>query len=266
MPTINYGYAVRGEWAGPADEKPAITGAKFLQTLDTLSGIDPLFSGWQVYRNWQIAEDDRPRLLPLETARNRITEIVESGISLDDFNEPTPGYGYTVGATFGARGARRVAFSAWTGDQTFKLEFGEWNVASDLSIVTYPRFKGALLAISAAWDAKWAYAHAVRQDKVKVPVALAAGVPAFIIESPPPVPIDPTFPKSMFHVPWIVYLSAQHAADLKQVPEILSERTPDGGLLMSATTDRLDASNPEHVRRARILAETLIASTGYLSR
>lgn len=265
MTTINYSYAVRGEWAGPADEKPIVTGAKFLQTLDTLNGIDPVFSGWQVYRNWQIAEDDQPRSLPLDTARNRITEIVESGISRDDFNEPTPGYGYIVGATFGARGARRVAFSAWTGNQTFELKFGEWNVASDLSMVTYRVFKGALLAISAAWDAKWAYAHAVRQDKVKVPVAFGGGVPAFRIESPPPVPIDPTFPKSIFHVPWIIYLSGRRAAGLKLTPEILTERTPDGGVLMSATKDRLDPTNPEHVRRARVLAETLFACTGYSS-
>jgi hypothetical protein len=265
MTPINYGYRVQGEWVGPADEKPAVTGAKFLQTLDALSGIDPLFSGWQVYRNWQIDEDDQPRLLPLDTARNCITEIVESGISRDDFNEPTPQLGYSVGATFGARGSRRVAFLAWTGNRTFKLEFGERDVASDLSIVTYARFKAALLAMIAAWNAKWAYAHAVRRDMVKVPVAFAPGVPAFRIESPPPVPIDPTFPKSVFHVPWIIYLSAQRAADLKLTPEILTERTPNGGLLMSATTDRLDPTNPEHLRRARILAETLIARTGYSS-
>jgi hypothetical protein len=39
----------------------------------------------------------------------------------------------------------------------------------------------------------------------------------------------------------------------------LAERTPDGGLLMSAATERLDPTNPEHVRRARILADTMIA-------
>ena len=266
MTTINYSYRVQGEWVGPADEKPAVTGAKFLRTLDALSGNDPLFSGWQIYRNWQIAEDDQPRQLPLGTARNRIMEIVESGVGRDEFNEPTPAYyGYTVGATVGARGPRRVAFSARTGNRTFELEFGEHDVASDLSIVTYPRFKAALLVMSVAWDAQWAYAHAERQDMLKVPVAFAPGVPAFRIESPPPVPFDPTFPKSIFHVPWIIYLSARHAAGLKLTPEILTERAPGGGLLMSATTDRLDPTDPEHVRRARILAETLIACSGYSS-
>ena len=34
MAPINYRYFVRGTWAGRADEKPAVTGAKFLKTLD----------------------------------------------------------------------------------------------------------------------------------------------------------------------------------------------------------------------------------------
>jgi hypothetical protein len=46
MTTNNYEYAVRGKCGGPKAEKPAIFGAKFLRTLDALSGIDPLLSGW----------------------------------------------------------------------------------------------------------------------------------------------------------------------------------------------------------------------------
>jgi hypothetical protein len=143
----------------------------------------------------------------------------------------------------------------------FGLSFGERNLASDLSMVTYPLFKAALLVISAAWDAQWAYARAYRNEVVEVPMDLAPGVPAFRIDSATQVPIDPTFPKSVFQVPWIICLSAKHAAGVRVAREILTERTPDGGLLMSVTTDRLDPMNPAHVRRARILAETLIACT-----
>ena len=85
------------------------------------------------------------------------------------------------------------------------------------------------------------------------------------IESVTQVPIDPTFPDTIFHIPWIAYLSAERAAGLTLAREILTERMPDGGLLMSATTDRLDPMNPEHVRRARILAEILIACAGEIS-
>jgi hypothetical protein len=61
----------------------------------------------------------------------------------------------------------------------------------------------------------------------------------------------------------MIYLSAEHAVGVTLGREILTERTPDGGLLMIATEERLDPTNPEHVRRARILAETLIDRTGY---
>jgi len=262
MTQINYRYAVRGSWVGPADEKPAVIGTKFLQTLDALSGIDPLFTGWQFTGRWQIPEERRLSFVPLADARDRLAEIVESGVYIDDFNKPCPEYGHSVMAVAGARGPRRVAFAASTKRQSFYLSFGEHNIASDLSIVTYPLFKAGLLAISSAWDAQWAYAHACRNDMVMVPVAFAPGVPAFRIDSASPVPLDPTFPKSVFHVPWIVYLSAERAAGVPPTREILTERTPGGGLLMSATTDRLDPMNAEHVRRARFLAETLIACTG----
>ncbi len=265
MTPTNYRYFVRGQWAGPADEKPAATGAKFLQTLDALSGIDPLFAGWQFTGRWQFPEEHRSSFVPLAAGRKRIAEIVEGGVYIDDFNKPRPEYGHSVIAVAGARGPRHVAFAASTKRQSFALSFGEYNIASDLSIVTYPLFKAALLAIRASWDAQWAYAQACRNDVVKVPIDFGPGVPAFRIDGAPQVSLDPTFPKSIFHVPWIIYLSAQHAAGVTLAREILTERTPDGGLLISATTERLDPTNPEHVRRARILAETMIACTGYSS-
>ncbi len=262
MTSVNYRYSVRGSWSGPADEEPVVTGAKFLETLDALTSIDPIFAGWQFTGSWQIPEEHRSSFVPLAAGRKRIVEIVESGVYIDDFNKPRPEYGHSVHAVAGARGPRRVAFSVSTSRQSFALSFGEYNLASDLSIVTYPRFKTALLVISSAWDAQWAYANARRNDVVKVPVAVAPGVPAFRIDSAPPVLLDPTFPKSVFHVPWIVYLSAERAAGVTLGCEILTERRPDGGLLMSATTERLDPMNAKHVRRARVLAETLIPRTG----
>jgi len=261
MEPMNYRYFVRGGWSGPADEEPAVTGAKFLKTLDALSDIDPLFAGWQFTGSWQIPEEHRSSFVPLVAGRQRITEIVESGVYIDDFNKPCPEYGHSVHAVAGARGPRYVAFTASTSDQSFDLSVGEYGIASDLSIVTYPLFKAALLAISASWHAQWACAQAFRIDVVRVPIGLAPG--AVRIDSTTQVPIDPTFPDSIFHIPWIAYLSGEIAVGLKLTPEIRSERMSNGGLLMTATTERLDPAIPQHVRRARILAETLIACTDH---
>jgi hypothetical protein len=79
------------------------------------------------------------------------------------------------------------------------------------------------------------------------------------------IPGVPLFPYSLFHIPWLAYLSVPLAAGLELPPEILTERTPDGGLLMIAAEERLDPTDPEHLSRALILAETMIARIGYSS-
>ncbi len=42
-----YDYFIRSEWRGRV-ETPAAIGTKFLNTLDALSQIDPIFSNWLV--------------------------------------------------------------------------------------------------------------------------------------------------------------------------------------------------------------------------
>ena len=135
----------------------------------------------------------------------------------------------------------------------------------DPAIVTYPVFKAVLLAINAIWPPAWACAYAFRSDFVKVPVNYGDGVQGYRLESLPPVPSDPTFPYSPFHITWLAYLSVPLAAGLEMPPEIKTQRTPDGGLLMIATDERLEPSDPEHLRRARFLAQIMIACTGYRS-
>jgi hypothetical protein len=262
MMPINYSYYLRGLFSGPADEKPLVTGSKFLKTLDRLSGIDPLLEGWQLLGCWDITqEDENLSLVPLAAARERIAEIVERGVAYDDFNEPEPRYGYSVVAKMRPKDPRGVTFTVSTGGHDFRLSFGDYFMGSDLSIVTYPMFKAALQAASATWDAHLSYACASRNGTVSVPINIAPGVPAFRIDSATLAPLDPTFPATFFRIPWIAYLSAERADGLTLAPEVLTERTPDGGLLMSATTERLDPMNPEHLRRARIIAEALIACT-----
>ena len=100
-------------------------------------------------------------------------------------------------------------------------------------------------------------------DTVRVPETYPGGVQGYRLESLPMVPNDPTFEDLVFHIPWIAYLSAPLATGITLPREITTERTPDGGLLMIATTDRLDPENPEHLRRARLILEAMLARTGY---
>jgi hypothetical protein len=58
------------------------------------------------------------------------------------------------------------------------------------------------------------------------------------------------------------YLSAERAAKVRAPAGIATERTPDGGLLMTAAETRLDPQNPEHMERSKALAELLIEHIG----
>lgn len=247
MSKPEFHYSVTSDLPGGV-ESPGALGAKFLQTLDALSNIDPT-----IFTNWQVMDFLASRPLPLAGARPHIGTIIERNVTRDDAGDPEPYYGYTASAYSKVTPpSRRVSIRIKAGGkhkgETW-LTTGQWRVFPDPTIVTYARFKSALLAINAIWPPPWACARAFRVDYHEVPLFPGAAL----------------FPYSRFHIPWIAYLSAQLATAVTLSGEIETERTPDGGLLMNATKDRLDPTNPEHLHRARILAETLIARTGYSS-
>ena len=240
-------------------ESPSAIGERLIRTLDALSRSNP-----SIFINWEITDRPTKSFMPLAAARSRIGEIIENNISRDDWGEPDPIYGYSVMAhTGGVATPRRITLWIIAGGKHpghIWLQTGFWQVPADPSIVTYPIFKAALLALVANWQLPWISAHAFRSNYAMVPVHGGAGC---MLERRPMLPQEPTFPRSPFDIPWIGYLSAALAADVKLTREIATERTPDGGLLIIATDDRLDPDNPEHLRRAHIVAETMIACTGY---
>lgn len=249
-----------------ASENPASIGAKFVETLDALSRTDAANLG-----NWNVMNFQEKSSLPLASARSRIATVIQGNVRRDDLGDPAPRYGYSaVAFTGNVLKSRQFSLRIKAGGIIIKtenwLETGQWKILPDPAIVTFPLFKEALLAMNTIWSVPWACAQAFRANTVRVPVIHAPGVTGYRYESAPMIPSDPTFPESIFHIPWFVYLSAQLATSLVlPPPEILTERTPDGGLLMIATEDRLDPENAEHRRRARILAEIMIARIGYRS-
>jgi hypothetical protein len=243
MKSFRFGYSVRSRLPG-VPETPAAVGAKFLQTLDALNRINPIFGDWHVI-------DCRARSgRPLATARPHIAALIENNVYRDDWDNPNPHNGYAAVAKTGTSvDPRSMNISINAGGKRagdINLRAGEIGIPPDPAIVTYPVFKAALLATNATWSPTWADAYAFEMGYWESPL----------------VPGMPVFPYSLFHMPWLAYLSAPLAAGVKLPNEILTERTPDGGLLMVAAEERLDPTNPEHLRRARILAEIMIARTG----
>jgi hypothetical protein len=226
-------------------ETPAIIGAKFLQTLDSLSRIDPHLARWKVL--------DRPTMasLPLAEARPRIAAIIENFAVRDDEDQPEPESGYwAIGVTDAAIPSRIVEFSVRGGGlirDEMMLHVGGILHPTDPLIVKYNLFCGALLATSTIWQPTWACVAATRNGGYS---------------EEPIAPGTALFPASVFRIPWMAYVSPTRAEGFPPPVGIDNERAPDGGLLFTVTREPFKPTNPEHLQGARILAETMIAHAG----
>jgi hypothetical protein len=244
MSELAFDYSIRSELPS-RPESPAQLGSRFVSTLDALTKVDPT-----VFANWEVMDYPAMASTPLADARDHISAFIKKNVYRDDSGKARPQFGYSAGAlVIRNNKSRRVSLRIKTGGTNkgdTSLQTGEWNVLPDAAIVTYPIFKSALLAINANWSPRWACAYAFRVNYYEEPLIAGAAL----------------FPYSLFHITWIGYLSASLVSGLKLPQEILAEHTPDGGVLMTATKDRIDPTNPEHLRRARILAEVMIERTG----
>lgn len=225
-------------------ETPAVIGAKLLDTLDALARIDPLFADWTVPENPTMTS------WPLAVARPRIAAIVENNVVRNKRKEPQPesGYGFITVAE-NAIPSRMVKLFIHGGSpdrDELMLLVGDPLYPTDPAIVKYSLFREALLATSTIWRPAWAVVAA-----------------KWLYSKAPTSPGGPQFPRSAFHIPWLAYLSPARSLRFALPADIRTERAPDGGLLMTTTEEPFDPTNPEHLRGARNLAETMIAHVGH---
>jgi hypothetical protein len=88
-------------------------------------------------------------------------------------------------------------------------------------------------------------------DRIQVQTEARAGRPLHSVET------------ESFHRPtWIGYLSADGAASLDPPPDLIPERTSDGGQLMMAGVIRPDSSDAAQMKRADLLTE-IMAERGH---
>ena len=234
-------YLIHGVWEDDP-LTPAEIGRRFLATLEALQRVDSVFDGWQAgdYVNGVGVSLDKVRQDP--------TAYVTGLVARDDYGEPDPDYGYGAMAVNNeSRSPQSLTLMLKAGGRfsnRLNLTTGDFLHAPDPAILTYPIFKGALLAIVAQWPHPMT-AQLYRPEYYETPLTPGA----------------PLFPYSIFHIPWIAYLPPSLAAGAAGPPGILTEPTPDGGLLLIAAETTLDIANPEHMLRSRAIAEFMVART-----
>ena len=249
------GYSIRSSW-GPRKESPQVIGQKFIRTLDELSAGNRAFRGWGVggistSNTWEAIENDTS-ILPLLEARQNMTKIVEGDVYRDyDTDVPDARCGYAPVAFNDFEKSPDVTpdslnFSVTAGAEfdrcnRAEMEAGTYRVMPSPSVSSYDIFHTALKVIASIWRPDWACARARGWNREAGPMPPAYGA----LYSQPLL------------VPWMAYLPGPLADDLQAPADIRVERLDDGGLIMIATTDRLDPTNADHMRRAKLLADVL---------
>jgi hypothetical protein len=241
---------------------PAEIGDRFLETLRRLEPLDPAMN------NWLLVDGPREECVTLSDAAPMMTSFVEQNVCLSDFEygDPDPDQGYIVVA----HGSRipesstpgSINVSAHTGGKWVNyasFEVGGTGISPpDISLVTYPIYKGALEVIASVWPCPWALAFSFTPGDDDVLEWDGVSPIEDLIAR------DTTEYRRPFGVAWIAYLSPPLAVDLNPPPPLVWERTPGGGMILSAVEERLDETNPEHVRRAALLEAIMNERVGVI--
>jgi hypothetical protein len=225
------GYAIQSYW-GPRRETPEQMGRRFWKMLKTLSAVNPAFSGWKFI--------GLTKFWPLPAGPgDELTRLIADCVDTADDGDPTPISGYRFGASArsdpqavitldvhaGYYAPNPPFFANTAGLQTQPLN--ERNAA----LVTLPIFKAALVAIAEAWDATWCEAYP--WDLINLwPDTVAVGRPRF-------------------NMAWVSYLSPRFAPMVTPPASAIVEHTSQGGIIMAATEERFDITNPAHLAAAR---------------
>jgi hypothetical protein len=206
-----------------------------------LNPIGPPFADWSIV-------DAEENYIPIEQARDQAVRLVEENVSRDD-GIPWPRGGYAFWASTLAPPKAPLARSAsldmnaGSPDKNhMKLEVGGFGAPPDLDLITYRGFKAALIVLASTWPCPWANAHAFIDGYWRKSTA----------------PGEPPARCSRFQLPWVCYLSAPLTAGLKVPPELVSEPGPNGGVILSAVTERFDPADADHLRRSKALSGVMV--------
>lgn len=209
---------MRVEWPARR-ESPAEVAARFRRFLDDLASIDASLETWSVGRKLNV---------PYASVRDNLGALVRKDVMRDEMGDDEVEAGYDIGAISGDR--RQMfsftgnAGSVYKGFLSNRIYFSTTGGRAP-SIVGYRLVKAVTLAAIAAWE------------------------PLFCLTGSSE--LEPTPEDDRYFKAWITYVPPEHVASIDLVGVPFAERTPDGGMLLSATEDVFNGANPAHVEGAR---------------
>jgi hypothetical protein len=227
-------YAITAYW-GPRRENPAECATRLLRMLDALSAIDPVFG------NWYCAS--RMKMVPAASLDVRaLAALIQKGVSREDNGVPFADNGYWFGAFNGTRRNQRSieisinAGSSVSGDHFINMVLLRTSPLDNenTSFISFRVFKPLMLAIASAWDTTWCGAY---------PMDLLS--------------LRTKADRPRFSLAWMTYISQRFAPMITPPPTAISERLPNGALVMIATKERFETEDPAHLAVARDIEAAL---------
>jgi hypothetical protein len=206
--------------------------------LRLLRDGDPLTCRWYYWPTEEFCID-------VAEQEVRLPAYINDGVVRDDYGAPDSWYGYHFHAN------NTPAYKADARTLNISLLAGSHNnynylqietpnrILPSPEILTYPLFRGLLMAIVDAFEPEFAYAS---------PINLSNRLnynPRRYNRSSPMPPC------------WMIYLDPSLAARAAPKPPLVTETCPNGGLLMAATTKPFMTDNPAHLAGARLIGEVL---------
>jgi Immunity protein 52 len=224
-------YSIFASW-GPRPEPAESIAARYLACTDRLRQIHP------AYDNWIFDFNGKPR--KLDALRDDLAAAVAANVVRAEDGDPTPIRGYWATAINSMKDEPRslslkVKAGAWVNNGYFcnsaEIKTGN-RVVPDPTIIAYPAFKAALLALVESFDATYcsAYPQQIR---------------------------DFWDPSRHLGLAWMNYVSPRFAPLITPPPSAVTERTAQGGLLMSATAETFRVDNPAHLAAAQDILKAL---------
>ncbi len=205
-------YIIFASW-GPRAETPEAIAPRYLAGIDRLKQIHP------AYDNWIFSLQGKPK--KCDALRETLAAALAANVVRAEDGDPTPIYGYwarvtnTMNKVHPRSLALRVNAGAWVNRGSFcnSAEIGTGRrIVPDPAIIAYPAFKAALLALVESFDATYCSAY---------PLQI----------------MDVWDPKRPLRIAWMSYVAPRFAPLITPPPTAIAERTPQGGLLLSATED-----------------------------
>lgn len=216
----------RANWPSRRESPEQIAG-RLRRFLDDIIAIDESVQAWSVGRR---------REVPYVSVRGDLAALVRGDLMRDEMGDEEANAGYAIS---GMSEDRRQLFSfggavggiyPWPSWNRFRF-YTNSGRTPDPTIVNYRFVKAVTLATIAAWE----------------PLFCLTGCSD----------MRPTQEDGWYYKAWVTYVPPVHAEGLDLVGVPFSERTPDSGLLLSATEDVFDASKPAHVDGARRIQEAV---------